>query len=210
MGDKCANGARAVCGKLAKASELADEISENKIFFDSSGGGATISGGEALFQPKFAISLLALLRERKIHSIVETCGMGNWEHLREIAEYADIFYYDIKILDEKKHLIYTGAKNKTILGNLKKLAGISADKITLRVPLIPGYNDFADDIAKIYDLAHGLCIRQIHLLKYNSSAPAKYEWLGLDYKPGDLKKQSEDYLGKLRKMAPKGLDVFVF
>jgi pyruvate formate lyase activating enzyme len=122
-----------ICGREAAVSEIADEVAEDKAFFDSSGGGATLSGGEVLFQPEFALSLLARLSERNIHTIVETSGMGSWEDLKNISRYTDIFYYDVKTLDEKKHLSYTGKDNKTILENLKKLAGKAADKMILGV-----------------------------------------------------------------------------
>ena len=211
FGDKCPNGAKAICGRIVKASEAAGEVAEDKIFFDSSGGGATISGGEILFQPEFALSLLAMLHDLGVHTVVETCGIGKWEDLRDMAAYADIFYYDIKSLDNKKHIMYTGMGNKIALGNLKKLAGcIATDKIALRVPLIPKHNDSAEEIAEIYNLAQKLNIRQIHLLGYNTSAPAKYQWLGLPYKPGELKKPSDDYIRGLREMAPKEIDVTTF
>jgi len=204
------NGAQVISGRTVKASEIINEVIEYKAFFDSSGGGVTLSGGEILFQPEFAESLLAQFHARGVHTLVETSGMGNWENLRRIAEYTDIFYYDIKSLDNDKHIVYTGAENKIILENLKKLAEYMPDKIVLRVPLIPGYNDSAGEIADIYKLAQELHICDIHLLRYNISAPAKYEWLDLPYKLGSLDRQSDDYMDKLRKIAPAEISVTVF
>ncbi|MCL2816689.1 MAG: glycyl-radical enzyme activating protein [Oscillospiraceae bacterium] len=210
LGDKCVNGAKVICGKYVKASEIVNEVIDDKIFFDSSGGGVTLSGGEILFQPEFAKSLLAMFHDRGIHTLVETSGMGKWDNLRDIAGYTDIFYYDIKSMDNEKHIKYTGAENKIILDNLKKLAENMPDKIVLRVPLIPGYNDSTNEITEIYRLAQELRISQIHLLRYNTSAPAKYQWLDLPYQPGELKKQSEDYIEILRKIAPKEINIIVF
>jgi len=209
--DKCANEARIICGKKVRASEIVNEIIENKVFFDSSGGGVTLSGGEVLFQPEFAENLLARFHACGIHTAVETSGMGKWENLRNIADHTDIFYYDIKILDDEKHRVYTGFGNKIILDNLKKLSDYVADgKITLRIPLIPGYNDSTDEITKIYRLALELRIYNVHLLCYNISAPAKYQWLDLMYQPGILEKQSDDYMNRLCGMAPKDINVSVY
>ncbi|MCL2813973.1 MAG: radical SAM protein [Oscillospiraceae bacterium] len=205
----CVNGADVICGRNVRASEIVGEVTSNKPFFDSSGGGVTLSGGEVLFQPEFAKSLVWQLHECEIHSIVETSGMGKWENLCDIAQYTDVFYYDIKSLDDTKHLIFTGAGNQTILDNLKKLAEYAPKKIVLRIPLIPGYNDSANEIEEIYNLALELHIQSIHLLRYNPSAPAKYKWLNLPYRPGELEKQSDDYLDYLRKTAPKEIDVIV-
>jgi pyruvate formate lyase activating enzyme len=204
------NGADILCGHSVKASEIVGEVIENKIFFDSSGGGVTLSGGEILFQPEFAKSLLMQFHAFQIHAIVETSGMGKWENLRDIAGYTDVFYYDIKSLDDKKHLDYTGSGNGIILDNLKKLAGIIPEKIVLRVPLIPGYNDSADEILEIYKLACKLHITNIHLLGYNPSAPAKYQWLNLPYQPGELQKQNDNYIDHLRKTAPDEINVIIF
>ena len=205
------NGAQVICGKYIKASEIVNEVIADKMFFDSSGGGVTLSGGEVLFQPEFAEALLAQFQERGVHTVVETSGMGTWENLRSIAHHTDIFYYDMKSLDNEKHLKYTGAGNKIILDNLKKLAEYMPDGgITLRVPLIPGYNDSADEITQIYRLACELHIHNVHLLRYNTSAPAKYQWLDLPYQLGDLKKQGDDYIDKLREMAPEEINVIIY
>lgn len=210
LGDECVNDARIISGRKVKASEIVSEIIEDKIFFDSSGGGVTLSGGEVLFQPEFAEALLSHLHDCKIHTVVETSGMGKWQDLRNISGYSDIFYYDIKTLDNEKHLKYIGAGNGIILDNLRKLAEeISTDKIVLRVPLIPGYNDSMDEIAEIYKLMREFHITRIHLLRYNTSAPAKYQWIGLTYEPGELDRQSDDYMGKLCEIAPEGISVTV-
>ena len=205
------DGTQKICGRTVKVSELAEEITADKIFFDSSGGGVTLSGGEVLFQPEFALALLKQLKNCGIHTVVETSGMGKWENLRKIADYTDIFYYDIKSLDSGKHYNFTGAGNEIILENLKKLAEyISGDKIVLRVPLIQGYNDSAQEIAEIYKLACELQIYNVHLLRYNISVSAKYEWLNMPYKLGELDRQSDDYINKLRGIASKDINVEIF
>ncbi|MCL2158038.1 MAG: radical SAM protein [Oscillospiraceae bacterium] len=202
-------GAKKMCGRAVCASELADELFCDKIFFDSSGGGVTLSGGEPLFQPEFAKNLIERLKKCEIGSIVETSGAVPWEDLRDIADIAEGIYYDIKTLDEAKHRAYTGAQNKQIQENLKKLSAYVPGKITLRVPLIPGHNDSVGEIAQIYRLAKNLGIKSVQLLPYNTSAPAKYEWLGLKYQPGSLERQGGDYLKILIEMAPNGINASV-
>ena len=207
-GAGCARQAKIVCGREAAASEIAREVLANKVFFESSGGGVTLSGGEVLFQPEFSLSLLEYLRGGGVHTVIETSGMGKWDSLRAISDYADLIYYDIKTLDGEKHRLYTGTDNKTILENLRKLARHRGSQgIILRAPMIPGYNDSPGDAAAIYALAAELGITHVHLLRYNPSAPAKYQWLGREYGPGVLERQSGEYIDGLIAMAPAGLDV---
>jgi len=211
INEKCVNQATVMSGRSVSVSEIVSEVVQNKIFFDSSGGGVTLSGGEILYQPEFSLSLLEQFQSCGIHTAVETSGMGKWEWLRDISRCTDIFYYDIKILDNDKHIIYTGTGNELILQNLRKLAEHRHSKcITLRVPLIPAYNDSPDDIEAVYRLACELNISGVHLLRYNISAPAKYQWLGVPYKPGNLERQSDAYIDMLCKIAPREISVVVF
>jgi pyruvate formate lyase activating enzyme len=98
------------------------ELLPYKIFFDTSGGGVTISGGEVLFQPDFAIGLLRRLKEEGVHTVVETSCMGNPDKLRELSLYTDIFYCDLKIMDDGLHVEHTGASNKMNGGTVKTLS----------------------------------------------------------------------------------------
>lgn len=201
-------GRAVASGKNMSVSEVYNEVIDDKVFFDSSGGGVTLSGGEILYQPQFAKLLLERLKNSTINTIVETSGMGQWQNLENIAEYTDMFYYDIKCMNSERHIKYTGADNGIILANLRKLA-VSSD-ITLRVPLIPGLNDSIDDIKEIYSLAVELNIKNIHLLRYNTSAPAKYQWLDIPYQLGDLQRQSDGYIDKLIEIAPNEIVITVF
>ena len=198
-------------GRNMTASEVLDEIINDKVFFETSGGGVTLSGGEVLFQAEFAEALLSLLRVQDIHTIVETSGMGSWESLSKLAVYANAIYYDIKIINNKKHRLYTGAGNERIICNLTKLAAaMPPGCIILRVPLIPGYNDAADEINEIYQLAQTLGIFQIHLLRYNVLAPAKYKWVDMPYKPGELQPRDNAYIDNLAKSAPREMEITVY
>jgi len=207
---KDTSGSGVVCGREVKASEVVDEIIDNKTFFDASGGGVTLSGGELLYQPEFAQSLLIRLKSSGVHTIAETSGMGRASDLLGIAKYTDIIYYDIKTLNNEKHIEHTGTGNEIILKNLKLLAKtIGSKMITLRVPLIPGYNDTVNEIEEINNLALDLSIREIHLLCYNTSAPAKYQWLEREYIPGVLTMQSSNDLDNLVQIFSKEINITI-
>lgn len=206
----CPHQAKVVSGRRVSSEQLVRDIVQDKVFFDASGGGVTLSGGEVLFQPVFSASLLAQFQSYGIHTLVETSGMGKWEYLRNISHYTDEFYYDIKSLDDDKHVLYTGAGNGAVLDNLRKLTAYRMGKgITLRVPLIPGYNDASCEVKGVYHLAGELGLSQVHLLRYNNTAPAKYQWLDQPYQPGCLASQHNAYVEALAS-APEGLQVTVY
>ena len=176
------NGTEKICGRYVTVSEVLNEIIDDKPFYDSSGGGVTLSGGEVLFQPDFTLELLRELREHGIHTLVETSGMGKWDDLAKISEYTDTFYYDIKIIDSDRHKQYTGSDNFVILENLEKLSVLRNKKdIVIRVPLIPSYTDSDADIDEIFKFTSFIRLDTVELLPYNKSAAAKYEWLGIPY-----------------------------
>jgi pyruvate formate lyase activating enzyme len=208
--EACPNGAYRLCGRYMTVPELMSELLPDKVFYDSSGGGVTLSGGEVLFQPDFAAALLAALRAEGIHTIIESSMLGGEGAIRALSPLADVFYCDVKCMDPIRHKEYTGADNSAILANIGLLAGLRGGSgIVLRVPLIPGYNDAPGDVAAVYGFALELGLCDIHLLPYNTSAPAKYEWLGLAFPPGELERQSAPYLAELVSMAPTGLNVTV-
>lgn len=202
----CPNEALVFCGRIISSEEVIAEAVQDEVFYRNSGGGVTLTGGEVLYQPDFAQEIIMGLKQLDIHTIVETSGMGNWKYLEQMVPYTDQFYYDIKTIDPDKHVKFTGASNKSIIDNLQRLAQ-KTQNITIRVPLIPGYNDSCDDVCSIYNHILKLNLRNIHLLPYNASAGAKYEWLGLEYLPGEQKRQSREYLQSLKNLAPAGLNV---
>ncbi|MCL2056470.1 MAG: glycyl-radical enzyme activating protein [Oscillospiraceae bacterium] len=209
-GDGCPHGASQLCGREVALSELAAEILADKVFFAASGGGVTLSGGEVLAQPNFAAALLKRLRDEGIHTVVETCVMTAPDFLKEISPLVDIFYCDVKIMDSDRHRLYTGAGNEAILENIALLAKLREGRgVVLRVPLIPGYTDAPEDVAEVYRFAAQTGIREVHLLPYNTSAPAKYQWLSLPYPLGLLERQSASDLEGLALSAPTGIKVTI-
>ena len=207
-GDDCINGARRICGSRMSLDDVMREVRQDEVFFETSGGGLTLTGGEVLSQPLFAKALLKAAKSEGINTVVETSGFGAWSAMEDIASCTDIFFYDIKCMDSGKHKEYTGFGNEIILENLERLSMMrSGAGIVIRVPLIPDCTDSIENITGIYALAQKIGVEDVHLLPYNQSSAAKYEWVGREYRPGKLERQVSSYLFSLKKMAPQGLKV---
>jgi pyruvate formate lyase activating enzyme len=200
----CIYGGMTISGREVSVEEVIDEVVQDIVFFKNSGGGVTLTGGEVLQQPAFALGLLKELKAYGIHTIVETSGMGQWEDLKSMYPLVDLFYFDLKIMNARNHLDFTGQQNHLIIENLKRLRAVT-DRIVIRIPLIPQYTDGWENVEAIYKFAAVYGIVQLQLLPYNSNASAKYEWLGRSYMPGNLMSQDRDYLESLKSRAPEGL-----
>jgi pyruvate formate lyase activating enzyme len=166
------------------AAEVLAEILRDRVFYEDSGGGATFSGGEPLMQPEFLMALLAACRDREIHTAVDTSGYARQEDLLAAARSADLFLYDLKILDDQRHRRYTGVSNRSILENLHALGQVHGN-IWVRMPLVPGVNDGPGDLEDVVRLAASVPgVRQVNLLPYHATGAAKFRRLGKAY-PGD-------------------------
>lgn len=174
----CPGGALEIMGEEMTAEEVIDEVMKDKVFYDTSGGGMTLSGGEPLMQFDFALSLLALAKEKGIHTCVETCGFVPTERICKAAEVTDIFLYDWKLTDSDLHRQYTGVDNELIEKNLRTLDEMGA-KTVLRCPIIPGVNDNEAHLTGIADLANSLQnILRIEVEPYHPLGNDKLRRLG--------------------------------
>jgi pyruvate formate lyase activating enzyme len=144
----CPENAVEICGKIMSAEEVIEVVKRDKIFYDNSGGGMTISGGEPLVQKKFTLGLLVGAKLSGINTIIDTNGHGNWDDIKEILPYTDGFRYDLKIMNNDIHKLYTGVGNKLILENLGKLSRTNKD-IVITIPLIKDINDSVENIGAI-------------------------------------------------------------
>jgi pyruvate formate lyase activating enzyme len=177
----CPMEARESTGWNVGVPELMQSIARDIPFFDQSGGGVTFSGGEPLCQPDFLLSLLEACGRLEIHRTVDTSGFADAGVLMKAARLTDLFLYDLKVLDPHKHRANTGVDNTKILSNLRLLSAAGAD-IIIRIPLIPGVNDGANDIAGAGEFIASLPRRHaVHLLPYHRAAKGKYRKLGLRY-----------------------------
>jgi pyruvate formate lyase activating enzyme len=177
----CPSGARALLGRTVGVGELIGELERDRVFYDESGGGATFSGGEPLAQADFVADCLDACRRLGVHTAVDTCGHAPWADLERVAMRADLVLYDLKTLDDERHIRATGASNRTILDNLRRLAAVHP-AIWVRIPIVPGITDDLDELAAAAELVAGLAgVRQVNLLPYHRTGVGKHRRLGLEY-----------------------------
>ena len=182
----CPHEARKICGRECTIDEIFTEVSKDKLFYDTSGGGVTFSGGECMLQIDFLAEILKKCRENGINTAVDTAGNVPWDYFEKILPYTDLFLYDIKAVDNALHIAGTGVSNKKILENLVKLAPKS--DIIIRIPIIGGYNDNAEEMKQIAEYLKPLHISKAELLPYHGMAKNKYEALNMkftDYPPAE-------------------------
>lgn len=195
----CPNEARRLSGKLMSVGEVVKEVLKDRKFYETSGGGITLSGGEATFQPEFALAILKECKTIGLHTVLETCGYASWVVLKHVLEYVDLVLFDIKHVDEIRHQAGTGMKNDTILENVEKIAAYKTMKV--RVPLIPGFNDSEQDVRGIAAFVGLLPNRiEMDLLAYNPLGEGKYERLGKE-RIEHKEVQSATYIEALRNIA---------
>ncbi len=171
--DVCLGDALTLYGKDMSVDDLMPLLLEDREFYENSGGGVTISGGECLMQADFCAELLARLKSEGISTAVDTCGLVTRETLDKVIPYTDVFLYDVKAIDEDVHIKCTGRSNKQILENLRYLDERNC-KIEIRIPYVPEYND--GEIQKIADFLSELKnIVKVRVLPYHNYAGSKYE-----------------------------------
>ena len=207
----CVYRAREIVGKEYSIDEIIKELDKDKIIHEESGGGVTISGGEPLNQIDFVEKLLVRLKEKNIHTALDTSGHTSWENLKRIVETVDLFLYDFKIYDEEKHIKFIGKSNKLILENLKKLDKIH-DNINIRIPLILGtkenINTDENSIKDTINFLKETNINKVSLLPYHNGALHKYKKLGMYYNDKDMKRPNKELIDHIKnKFENEGFEV---
>lgn len=147
--EACPNNARSLCGRQAETSELVQIALKDRDYYQKSGGGVTVSGGECMLQIDALEALLAMLHENGVDTAVDTAGNVPWTFFERILPLTDHFLYDLKALTPERHLALTGVGNDLILSNYRRLLQTCAQKVIVRVPVIPGANDTGDEMEKI-------------------------------------------------------------
>jgi pyruvate formate lyase activating enzyme len=197
-GDVCAYEAIAIVGRDVMVSEIMDVVDKDRIFYDESGGGVTISGGEPLAQGKFLLALLEELHIKDIHTAVDTSGCVPYEILDEVSKRVDLILYDLKVMDEHRHRVFTGESNTLILENLKKLSE-NGKNIIIRVPVLKGLNDDPENIQSMEDFLIPLNKSwQINLLPYHRGGEGKLTRLNRKSPLVDFKTPSEKRLDEIK------------
>lgn len=176
----CLCDANEIIGKEMSASEITEEVLKDKMFYDTSGGGLTVTGGEPSYQPDFTLELLELARNAKISVAVETCGIGPRDFYEKAADLGATFLYDLKCMNPKRHRELTGADNAHIISNLYYLMDRGADVI-IRLPLIPGCNDSEGDIALLASFLNKnkSRYRYAEIMPYHTLGIGKSEKIGI-------------------------------
>ncbi len=177
----CPTGAIHWIGRRRTAGEVITEVLRDAPFYED-GGGMTLTGGEPTMQPEMALALLRLAKAEYISTALETCGQTRWEVLAGLLPYLDDILYDVKHLDREIHRAFTGLGNELILDNLRRLAAVGAP-VTVRVPLIPGFNASVESVRAIAAFVRALDgpVKAVDLLPYHTLGQAKYQALGRDY-----------------------------
>jgi pyruvate formate lyase activating enzyme len=170
-----------MAGRSITPEAALEEVMKDKVFYDNSGGGLTVSGGEPLFQFEFIYRLLTLAKEQHLHVCMETSGFAPVEHFKAVAGLVDLFLFDYKETDPVKHTEYTGVDNRLILQNLTALDNLGA-RIILRCPIIPGLNDRVAHFKGIAETAGRLKnVQEIQIEPYHPLGERKCANLGKRY-----------------------------
>ena len=197
--EACLFGARTIAGKRMTVDEVLAEVEKDWPFYNRSGGGVSVGGGEPLMQFKFVLALVKKCQERFFHIALETCGHGQWPHLKQISEYLDLLYYDIKHMDSVRHKELTGVSNDLILSNARRvLSGEVGCEVIVRIPIVPGCNDSEQDVAAIARFVAESGGKMIELLPYHALGSSKYRQLGMQYELGEVRPPSEEQMERLR------------
>ena len=176
--ENCIGEARVFYGRKMSVEELLPLLTEDLSFYETSGGGVTLSGGECLCQAAFCAELLKALKERGINTAVDTCGFVPKSTFDQVLPFTDTFLYDVKAFDENVHLQCTGQSNKLILENLLYLDSVGAN-IEIRIPFVPDHND--GQMEKIADFLRPLSsVKKVKILPYHNYAGSKYAALGME------------------------------
>ena len=176
--EECLGNALTFYGRTVTVEELLPVLLEDREFYESSGGGVTLSGGECLCQADFCEQLLKALKENGIHTAVDTCGFVPKESLEKVIPWTDVFLYDIKAIDEEVHIRCTGQSNKRILDNIRYLDSLRK-MIEVRIPYVPGYN--SDQMEKIAEFLKDMkYVKKVKILPYHNLAGSKYRALEME------------------------------
>jgi pyruvate formate lyase activating enzyme len=180
-GEVCASRAVYLCGTDYTVDEVVQRVLKDRAFYERSGGGVTISGGEPLSQPEFVLAVLQECKKAGLDTAVDTTGHVRWEILERVLPFTDLFLYDLKHMDPAAHKELTGVSNERILDNARRIAG-AGGKLQVRIPVIPGMNDSVEnvDTAGRFCAELGAAVTVVQLLPYHRLGSAKYKRLQKD------------------------------
>lgn len=195
------DGGDKIVGRDVTVREVMEEVKKDMHYYMRSGGGLTLSGGESLLQPEFATALLRAAQESGITTAIETTGFAKFEVIEEFLKYLDYVLMDIKHIDDFKHKAFTGQSNKLILENAR-LIDKSGVNLTIRVPVIPTFNNTPKEIKMISEFVKTLPnVKNMHLLPYHRMGEDKYKGLGRFYSLKGIEPMTDEYMEELLEVA---------
>lgn len=191
-----------IIGQDVTVEEVMKTVEKDRPYYRRTGGGLTLSGGESLCQPDFAEALLRAAHESGMSTALESMGCAKYEVIERILPYLDQYLLDIKHMDPAKHKEYTRHSNELMLDNAKKIAASGLTELSIRVPVIPGFNDTPKEIQDIAAFTRELKnVKRLHLLPYHRLGQDKYAGLGLKYLMGDVKPPENEQMEQLLHIA---------
>lgn len=199
----CYPGAREIIGRQVTPQAIIEELIQDRVFYQSSAGGVTFSGGEPLAQPIFLKESLSLCKKEDLTTALDTCGAVDWQLLEDQLPYLDLVLFDLKIIDDTLHQKYTGASNRQILDNFRRVWESGVD-VAVRRPVIPGVNDSVEEINLLGEYLKDINGRiRIDLLPYHSLSKDKYLRLGRGEESSEWPTPSPALLDRIKKQLDK-------
>lgn len=191
-----------VIGRDVTVAEVMKTVEKDRQYYWRTGGGLTLSGGESLCQPEFATALFQAAQESGISTAMESMGCAKWETIEKLLPYLDQYLLDIKHMNPRKHKEFTGRSNELMIENAMKIAKSGMTELSIRVPVIPGFNDTEEEIRQIAAYTATLPnVKRMHLLPYHRLGQDKYTGLNREYLMGDVKPPTNEHMQKLLKVA---------
>jgi pyruvate formate lyase activating enzyme len=188
---------KSLVGSQRSAAEVMKEIDKDSVFYAESGGGVTFSGGEPLMQPGALREIMVLCKQKGYHIAVDTSGHAEPSSVKMIMDLADLWLFDLKLMNDARHVEYTGVSNELALKNLETLAR-AANNIIIRFPLIPGITDDSENLEEISRLMKKLALNRIDILPYHAIAKEKYRRMKMEFLLDELKEPDEDRIKEVK------------
>ena len=203
--EACPSGAREMLGRIVTVDDVLAELLKDRAYYEASGGGVTLSGGEPTLQPDFAEALLHGLKEQGISTALDTCGYADWSIYERLLPYVDLVLLDLKILDRERHHQATGVYPDRILDNAAAIAERGMP-MWIRTPIIPGYTDDEENIGALAAFIRDRLptVQRWDLLAYTNLGVAKYHRLGLTYPLEETQLPARQHIERLAAVAADG------
>ena len=197
-------GKEKIMGQDVTVADVMDVVRQDSFYYMRSGGGMTLSGGESMLQPDFAIDLLRACHDMGINTAIETTAIAKWEVIERFLPHLDYTLLDIKHMNSEKHMEFTNQPNERILENAVRIAESGMTDLTIRVPVIPTFNHTPEEIRDIAEFAASLKgVKRLHLLPYHRLGQGKYEGLGREYLMRHIEPMPNDYVKRLLETAKR-------